>query len=165
MNSIIVPSNVCTKISHQRGRDCDYDEHNIFVISCNADIKERITRKTVMIVGWYNRYFLSIFKVSNFRLFSSNPYFFFAGRKPEFSLKWSCIVKLVILFCKDLHLWNDCLIRTTIFNYHRSDTLFGLRNNVEDHRCHRLCKWIHELFNINPQHSLLSNIYTKWVKA
>ena len=51
MNSIIVPSNVCTKISHQRGRDCDYDEHNISVISCNADIKERITRKTVMIVG------------------------------------------------------------------------------------------------------------------
>jgi hypothetical protein len=49
--SIIVPSNVCTKISHQRGRDCDYDEHNISVISCNADIKERITRKTVMIVG------------------------------------------------------------------------------------------------------------------
>ena len=75
----------------------------------------------------WHRYFLSIFKVSSFRLLSPNPYFqsiFFAGRTSEFSLKWSCNVKLVIRhFFKDLHLRNDCLIRTTIFNYHRLDTL------------------------------------------
>jgi hypothetical protein len=167
MNSVIVPSNVCTIISHQRGRDCDYDKHDISMISCDTDIRERITRKAVMIVGWYNRYFLSIFKVSNFRLLSPNPYFQSILFLQEISMKWSCIVKLVIrLFIHGLrHLWNDCLIRTTIFNYHTSNTLLGLRNNVEHHRCHRLYKWIHELFNINPQHCLLSNIYTKWVKA
>ena len=111
-----------------------------------------------------------IFKVSNFRLLSPNPYFqsvLFCRAQIGIFSEWSCIVKLVIkLFFKDLrHLWNDCLICATIFNYHRSDTLLGLRNSVEHHRCHRLYKWIHELFNINPQHCLLGNIETIWVKV
>lgn len=45
---------------------------------------------------------------------------------------------------------KHCLLRVTVFNYHRSDTLLGLRNIVEHHRCHFLYKWIHELFNIKP---------------
>ena len=70
-------SNVCTKISHQRGRDCDYDKHDISVISCDTDIKERITRDCWVIQQVFSEHFQSLDG-----LFSE--YFFMQGANRNF---------------------------------------------------------------------------------